>query len=90
MNKIELIMGYYVIINFIGFTLMGVDKYRAIKHQWRISERTLYWVTLLGGALGVLVSMNLFRHKTKHLKFKYGVPIILLAQFIGIYYLFFK
>lgn len=66
------------------FLLMGVDKYRAKKGRWRISEMRLLSVAFLGGALGVLIGMSVFRHKTKHSKFKIGVPLLLL--FNGIMY----
>ncbi len=67
-------------INFIGYVIMGVDKKRAIRGAWRISEASLFTVALLGGALGCTLGMNHFRHKTKHWYFKYGMPAIFLLQ----------
>lgn len=67
-------------INFIGYVIMGVDKKRAIRGAWRISEASLFTVALLGGALGCTLGMNHFRHKTKHWYFKYGMPAILVIQ----------
>ena len=79
---------YFLVINLIGFTLMGADKKRAIRGAWRISEASLFLTALLGGALGCTLGMNHFRHKTKHWYFKYGMPAIFLVQFLlVIYYL---
>lgn len=64
---------------------MGMDKYRAKKDLWRISEMKLMCVAFLGGALGVLIGMSVFHHKTKHLKFKIGVPLLILINGIMYY-----
>ena len=69
-------------MNCIGFGAMWADKRKAIRHRWRISERTLLMTAALGGSIGVLAGMYIFRHKTKHLKFVIGVPAILAAQLI--------
>ena len=71
---------YLVLINAVGFVLMGVDKKRAIRGAWRISEATLFLTAFLGGALGCTLGMQHFRHKTKHWYFKYGMPIIFIAE----------
>lgn len=71
---------YLLIINIVGFAVMGIDKKRAIRGAWRISEASLFLTALLGGALGCIVGMQHFRHKTKHWYFKYGMPAIFLAQ----------
>ena len=71
---------YFIIINFVSFILMYIDKRRAIKKDWRISEHPLILISLLGGSIGSLIGMYTFRHKTKHLKFKVGIPIILVIQ----------
>jgi len=60
----------------IGFSLMNADKKRAIKHSWRIKEKTLWLVALCGGAIGAAAGMYLFHHKTKHLSFKIGFPLL--------------
>ncbi|EOR25459.1 DUF1294 domain-containing protein [Niallia alba] len=67
---------YLVVINILGYSLMMIDKKRAIKHQYRISERTLWITAILFGALGLFIGMKNFRHKTKHALFKYGLPIL--------------
>jgi uncharacterized membrane protein YsdA (DUF1294 family) len=61
---------------------MGIDKRRAIRHAWRIPEKTLFASAILGGSIGAILGMQLFRHKTKHWYFKYGMPAILLMQII--------
>lgn len=61
---------------------MFIDKQKAKRHQWRISENTLIFISILGGSIGSIIGMQLFRHKTKHAKFKLGLPIILIVQII--------
>lgn len=74
------ILLYLLLINAIAFVLMLVDKYKAKKNLWRITEATLMMSAALGGSIGALAGMYTFRHKTKHLKFTLGVPAILIAQ----------
>ena len=71
---------YLIGINLAGFIIMGVDKKRAIRGAWRISEASLFFTALLGGSLGCILGMRHFRHKTKHWYFKYGMPAILVVQ----------
>ncbi len=71
---------YLILINLIGFLLMGIDKRRAIQNRWRISEKTLFLTALLFGSIGALAGMYVFRHKTRHLSFRIGLPAILIAQ----------
>lgn len=73
---------YYTIINLVGFIIMGIDKKRAIRGAWRISEASLFTTALLGGALGCTLGMQHFRHKTKHWYFKYGMPAIFFVQLV--------
>lgn len=73
---------YLLIINIISFCLMYIDKQKAKKNKWRIKESTLIMSAVLGGSIGSLLGMNTFRHKTKHNKFKYGIPTILILQII--------
>lgn len=78
----------YLFMNIAGLIVMGNDKNRAKKHQYRIRERTLWLVALFGGAVGSTVGMQLFRHKTKHIAFKVGFPVLALVEIvIFIYYL---
>lgn len=71
---------YLLIINAVGFALMLIDKYKARKKRWRIPEATLMGVAAIGGSLGSLIGMYTVRHKTKHLKFTVGIPVILVLQ----------
>ena len=75
-----LLAGYLVLVNVWAFGLMWFDKRRAKKAGRRIRERTLFLSALLGGSLGACVGMRVFRHKTKHWYFVWGMPLILLAQ----------
>lgn len=80
MNVIILLTGYIILVNLIGFLLMGVDKRKAIKHAFRIPEATLFIIAIIGGSLGSIAGMYLFRHKTRHWYFVYGMPAILILQ----------
>ena len=71
---------YLILINLIGFVMMGVDKKRAVQGAWRISEASLFTAALLGGALGCTLGMHLFHHKTRHWYFRYGMPAIFVGQ----------
>lgn len=90
---IKIIIIYAVIINIIGFFSMLIDKRRAIKNKWRIPEKTLFLIAVIGGSVGSIAGMRLFRHKTKHWYFAYGMPAILIVQLViislllGKYYL---
>ena len=79
----KLLYYYLLIINAAGFLLMLVDKWKAKKNRWRVRESTLLIVAALGGSVGSLAGMYLFRHKTLHLKFTLGIPLILAAQCIA-------
>lgn len=83
----ELLIAYLVVINLVAIVLMYIDKQKAKKHQWRISEDTLIGVAILGGGIGALWGMHVFRHKTKHAKFTIGIPIILSIQTLLILYI---
>ena len=80
MNVISYIATYLITINLIGFVIMGVDKFKAKKRAWRIPESTLFVVALIGGSIGTTAAMHIFRHKTRHWYFLYGMPAILLIQ----------
>ena len=71
---------YLAVVNVIAFILYGVDKYKAKQGAWRIPEKTLLGVAVIGGSVGALAGMNFFRHKTKHWYFKYGLPLIFILQ----------
>ena len=71
---------YFVILNLLGFAAMGIDKAKAKANAWRIPEKTLFAIAILGGSLGVWGGMNQFHHKTKHWYFKYGIPAIFFIE----------
>ncbi|MBQ3255828.1 MAG: DUF1294 domain-containing protein [Oscillospiraceae bacterium] len=71
---------YLTAINTLLFALMGIDKYKAKRGLWRIPEKTLFLTAILGGSVGGILGMRIFRHKTRHNSFKYGFPAILIAQ----------
>ena len=73
-------MYYLFAINIVSFFLYGIDKYKAKKNKWRISEATLLMIAVIGGSIGAWAGMQLWHHKTMHKKFKYGIPIIIIIQ----------
>lgn len=81
---------YLLLINAVGFALMLIDKWKAKHNRWRIKEATLMTVAALGGSVGSLLGMYTVRHKTKHLKFTVGIPLILVAQLALAIYLIWR
>ena len=77
---IKIVAAVLAVINLAAFVMWGVDKARAKKGAWRISESALLLIALLGGGLGALLGMLVFRHKTQKWQFKIGVPICLMYQ----------
>lgn len=71
---------YILFINIIGFLAMGIYKYKAKKHLWRIPEKTLFALAVIGGSIGTTTGMHVFHHKTKHWYFLWGMPLILIVQ----------
>ena len=80
-------MYYLFAINIVSFFLYGIDKYKAKKNKWRISEATLLMIAVIGGSIGAWVGMRLWHHKTMHKKFKYGIPVIIIMQVCLVVYL---
>ena len=74
-----------ICINIVTFFVYGIDKFKAKQGSWRISEATLLTLAVVGGSIGALLGMQVWHHKTLHKKFKYGLPLILLAQITLIY-----
>jgi uncharacterized membrane protein YsdA (DUF1294 family) len=85
----DFLIYYPIVINLIGLIIMKVDKQKAIKHQYRISEKTLWIIAIIGGAIGTTLGMNIFRHKTKHLSFKIGFPLLSIIEILLFVYYFF-
>ena len=75
-------IGYLIVMNLVGFIIMGIDKNKAKKHAWRIPEKTLFLASLLGGSIGTWAGMYAFHHKTKHWYFVVGMPAILVVQIV--------
>ncbi len=84
----KLFLLYLLLINAAAFLLMLADKEKARNYRWRIPERTLIGSALLGGSIGALAGMYLFRHKTRHPKFTLGIPAILIAQIFLAFWIF--
>ncbi len=76
------IIGYFLLANIIAFALMGIDKRKAKKHAWRIQERTLFVSAIIGGSIGAMYGMHVFRHKTQHKSFIIGMPCIFGIQLL--------
>ncbi len=87
MDVILTIVGYFAILNILGLALMGIDKWKARKGAFRIPEATLFIIALIGGSVGSILGMYLFRHKTRHWYFVFGMPAILLLQLAAVYVL---
>jgi len=84
MNVILVLITYYLLVNLLGFYAMYTDKLRAKKRAFRIPEATLFATAIIGGSIGCIAGMYVFRHKTRHWHFVYGMPLILILQIIGI------
>lgn len=78
---------YSILVNIVEYTLFGLDKQRAIRREWRIPEALLLFVAFMGGSLGGILAMGTFRHKTKKLKFKLGMPLLLILNLVAAYYI---
>ena len=83
----NIILGYLLAVNIATFFLYGIDKYKAKRGLWRISEATLLLMAVVGGSIGAWTGMRLWHHKTMHKKFKYGIPIIIILQVVLAVYL---
>ena len=76
---------YIIVINLIGFVTMYSDKKKSEKRQWRVPEARLFGIAIILGSIGILSGMYVFHHKTKHLKFVLGIPVILITQIMLVY-----
>lgn len=78
---------YLIVINIYGLAIMGIDKWKSSRKVWRIPEKTMFITSLLGGAAGVYIGMKVFRHKTLHNKFRYGIPALLILNTMVLAYM---
>lgn len=77
---VKILLIYLIVINILTFLDFGFDKYKAKHGKWRTPEASLLMMAVVGGSIGAWMGMNTFHHKTKHLKFKYGIPAIMILQ----------
>lgn len=89
MNTFTVILLYLELVNLAAFVLLGIDKRRARRGRWRIPETTLMLSALLGGSIGALAGMYLFRHKTRKPRFTVGIPVILVMEVLFFLLLFY-
>ena len=82
-NWIHIALIYLAAINVVTFFMYGIDKLKAKRSKWRVSEAALIWMAVLGGSVGAWLGMKAWHHKTQHKKFKYGLPLILLMQIVA-------
>lgn len=85
----NIFIGYLVIINLVGIFVMGLDKRRAEAGEWRIPEKNLFLIALIGGAAGVFAGMQKYRHKTKHWTFILGIPLLFIWN-LGLFIFMFQ
>ena len=86
---IKLLIAYLLIMNIAGIIIMAIDKSKARHHAWRIPEKSLFGVSLLGGSLGTWAGMYIFRHKTKHWYFVIGMPVIFVLHVLLLMFILF-
>ncbi len=82
MSFTQIAVIYLIVINILGFLVMGLDKHKAKMAERRIPENTLFMFTILGGGIGTIAGMYVFHHKTKKMKFKVGMPLILILEIL--------
>ncbi|MDO4956546.1 MAG: DUF1294 domain-containing protein [Bacteroidales bacterium] len=84
MFDLKIILIYLAAITLFTFIVYGIDKRRAKKGRWRIPESTLLLLAVIGGSIGAYLGMKVWHHKTRHKKFKYGVPAIIVVQVVWV------
>ena len=87
---LQVFLIYLVVINLVTFITYGIDKLKAKRSKWRISEATLLGLAVVGGSIGAWLGMKAWHHKTLHMKFKYGIPVIILLQLLAVGYLIYS
>jgi uncharacterized membrane protein YsdA (DUF1294 family) len=86
----ETVVYFLVGINTVAFIVYGMDKWRAAHNRWRIPETTLLGLAIIGGSIGALLGMKVWHHKTMHKKFRFGLPMILMAQMLLVGYIWYS
>ena len=86
LKHLHVVIIYLAVINVVTFFMYGIDKWKAKNSKWRIRETALLGLAVLGGSIGAWLGMKVWRHKTQHKKFKYGVPAIIIVQLALIVY----
>ena len=86
LKHLHVVLIYLAVINVVTFFMYGIDKWKAKNSKWRIRETALLGLAVLGGSIGAWLGMKVWRHKTQHKKFKYGVPAIIIVQLALIVY----
>ena len=81
-NLLHICLFYLATINIVAFLIYGIDKWKAKRSKWRISEITLLMLAVIGGSIGAWLGMKIWHHKTLHKKFRFGVPLILISQIL--------
>ncbi|SET44171.1 Uncharacterized membrane protein YsdA, DUF1294 family [Oceanobacillus limi] len=87
MGELQMFFPYILVVNIVGFLFMGLDKRKAKKQEWRLPERTLWGIAILGGAVGSLIGMRIFRHKTRHKAFVVGMPLLIILHLLVLIYI---
>ena len=88
--QVKVLLIYLLVMNVVSFLMMWYDKHEAQTNQWRVSEKALFAFALFGGSIGGIAGMQIFRHKTKKLKFTVGMPTILIVEIILLIYMDYK
>lgn len=78
------VLVYVLFINIVALVVYGWDKFCAVHGRWRVSELVLLLLAAVGGSVGAFVAMRFFHHKTRHVKFRLGVPVIFVLQVVGV------
>ena len=89
-NILYICIFYLIAINLVAFFMYGIDKWKARRSKWRISEATLLVLAVVGGSIGAWLGMKTWHHKTLHKKFRFGVPLILTVQILLLIYIFIR
>lgn len=83
----NILIYYLILINIIAFITIYIDKQKAISHRWRIKESTLFFLSIICGSLGTFLGMYTFHHKSKHIKFTIGIPLIMILQILIFFFI---